>query len=102
MALCGGTAEMNFSAVILAGGASRRMGRDKAWVEVAGESLLSRAVATVRRAGASEVLISGRPGVNYSTLEARVLFDGKPGQGPLGGIEQALAVANFPLVLVLA
>lgn len=93
---------MKFSAVILAGGASRRMGRDKAWVEIKGESLLARAVRTARRAGASEVLISGRRGGDYSAVKCPVLFDAKPGRGPLGGIERALAAANLPLVLVLA
>lgn len=93
---------MNFSAVILAGGASRRMGRDKAVIEVGGQSLLSRAVATVRRAGASEVFISGRKGGNYAEVDCPVLFDAKPGCGPLGGIESALSVMSSPLLLVLA
>ena len=35
---------MDLSAVILAGGESRRMGRDKAWVELGGRSLLVLAV----------------------------------------------------------
>jgi molybdenum cofactor guanylyltransferase len=93
---------MRFSAVILAGGASRRMGRDKAWLEVRGRPLLSRAVATVRRAGAVEVFISGREGGNYAGVDCPVLFDLKPGGGPLGGIERALGAAGSPLVLVLA
>lgn len=93
---------MDFSAVILAGGDSRRMGRDKAWIEVSGRPLLSRAVATVRRAGAVEVFISGRKDGNYTGVECPVLFDLKPGGGPLGGIERALSVASSPLVLVLA
>ena len=32
---------MNFSAVILAGGRSTRMGRDKAWLEIGGQPLLA-------------------------------------------------------------
>jgi molybdopterin-guanine dinucleotide biosynthesis protein A len=31
---------MNLSAVILAGGESRRMGRDKAWLELEGQPML--------------------------------------------------------------
>ena len=93
---------MRFSAVILAGGESRRMGRDKAWIEVAGESLLSRAVLKARRAGASEVFISGRRGVDYSGLECPVLLDARTGRGPLGGIERALDAATHSLLLVLA
>lgn len=93
---------MDFSAVILAAGRSRRMGRDKAGIEVQGQSLLSRAVATVRRAGAVEVFISGREDGNYAGVDCPVLLDLKPGRGPLGGIERALSVASSPLVLVLA
>jgi CTP:molybdopterin cytidylyltransferase MocA len=51
---------MNLSAVILAGGESRRMGTDKAWLSVSGQPLLSRAFGTVRELGAAEVFISGR------------------------------------------
>lgn len=94
--------EMNFSAVILAGGESRRMGCDKAWIEVKGRPLLSRAVATVRRAGAVEVFVSGRKDGNYAGVDCPVLFDLKAGCGPLAGIERALSVANSPLLLVLA
>ena len=76
---------MNLSAVILAGGESRRMGQDKAWLEVGGQSLLARAVSTVRDSGIKEILISGRPGADYSTLRRPVLLDLEPGYGPLSG-----------------
>jgi len=94
--------EMNFSAVILAGGASRRMGRDKAWIDVRGQPLLLRAVATVRRAGAGDVFVSGRRGGDYRHVDCPVLFDARAGRGPLSGIERALRVMNSPLLLVLA
>src|SRR5689334_8147321 len=93
---------MNLSAVILAGGESRRMGKDKAWLEVGGQPLLARALSTVRRAGIKEIFISGRSGTDYSVLRCPVLFDREPGCGPLSGIERALEVASAPLVLVLA
>src|SRR5512140_1830462 len=93
---------MNLSAVILAGGESRRMGQDKAWLEVGGQPLIRRALSTVRDSGIQEVLISGRTGTDYSTVRCPVLFDLEPGCGPLGGIERALAAATAPLVLVLA
>jgi len=93
---------MHLSAVILAGGESRRMGRDKAWLEVGGQPLIRRALSTVRDSGIQEVVISGRAGTDYSTLGCPVLFDLEPGRGPLGGISRALAAATTPLVLVLA
>ncbi len=93
---------MIFDAVILAGGKSSRMGRDKAFVEVSGQSLLARQIALVREVGAGEVFISGRAGVDYSTFGCRVLLDNFPDAGPLSGIERALDVCTTPLVLVLA
>jgi molybdopterin-guanine dinucleotide biosynthesis protein A len=93
---------MKLSAVILAGGESRRMGRDKAWLEVGGQSLIAKALATIRATGTREVFISGRPGTDYSALGCPVLFDRETGCGPLAGIERALAEAASPLVLVLA
>ena len=93
---------MNLSAVILAGGESRRMGKDKAWLEVGGQPLITRSLSVLRASGIQEVFISGRAGTDYSALRCPVLFDLEPGCGPLGGIERALAAATAPLVLVLA
>jgi molybdopterin-guanine dinucleotide biosynthesis protein A len=93
---------MNLSAVILAGGESRRMGRDKAWIESDGQPLIALALDKIRQLGVAEVFISGRADVDYSALKIPVLFDAKPGCGPLGGIEQALQVCATPLLLVLA
>lgn len=91
-----------FSAVILAGGASRRMGRDKAWLELEGKPLLQHALDKVRALAISEVYISGRPGVDYSAYHCQVLQDLEPGFGPMSGIERALFVSAAPLLLVLA
>ena len=93
---------MNLSAVILAGGESKRMGRDKAWVEFDGQPLIARAVSTVRSTGINEVYISGRAGIDYSALACSVLLDSGPGAGPLRGIERALDSTQAPLTLVLA
>ncbi len=93
---------MNLAAVILAGGESRRMGQDKAWLHFGGLPLIVRALATVRAAGIEEVFISSRIGIDYSALKCPVLFDRQAGCGPLGGIERALEAVAAPLLLVLA
>lgn len=93
---------MNFSAVILAGGESKRMGQDKASVQFKGHSLLSLAVEKVRQLGITEVFISGRAEKDYSTLNCPVLLDLEPGCGPLGGIERGLHASSSALLLVLA
>jgi molybdopterin-guanine dinucleotide biosynthesis protein A len=73
---------------ILAGGQSRRMGRDKALVSWRGRPLLAHMVATARAAGASEVVISGDP-AKYAAFGPCVP-DHWPGCGPLGGIASVL------------
>ena len=78
------------------------MGRDKAWLELDGESLLARQLRIVRALRPAELFISGRAGEDYSAFECPVLVDLEPGLGPLGGIERALHAAASPLLLVLA
>lgn len=92
---------MELSALILAGGESRRMGRNKAWLELDGKPLLRLALDKVRALGIQEVFVSGRAGEDYSALPCPVLFDQVPGLGPLGGIERGLAECTAPLLLVL-
>jgi len=93
---------MNLSAVILAGGRSSRMGRDKAGLVFQGQTLLARQVQLARDVGAAEVFVSGRSDKNYAEWNGRVLVDNFPGAGPLAGIEAALRVCSSPLLLVLA
>ena len=93
---------MSFSAVILAGGKSSRMGRDKAWLEVGGQTLLARQIGIVREAGALEIFISGRADVDYSSFGCRVLKDKFQNAGPLAGIVRALDASTSQLLLVLA
>jgi molybdopterin-guanine dinucleotide biosynthesis protein A len=90
------------SAVILAGGQSRRMGFDKAGLELDGQSLLARAVARLREMGVREIFISGRADRDDAAMGCPVLLDRQPGLGPVAGIERALQAATLPLVLVLA
>lgn len=93
---------MDLSAVILAGGESRRMGRDKAWIEFEGQTLLALALEKLRQIGVTNIFISGHPDRDYSALKHPVIFDLKPGFGPLSGIERALDECRSPLLLVLA
>jgi len=93
---------MPITAVILAGGKSSRMGRDKAFLPFRGQPLIEHALQVVREAGAAEVLISGRPEQDFSHYDCPVLLDLESDCGPLGGIERGLAVAAHPLVLILA
>jgi molybdopterin-guanine dinucleotide biosynthesis protein A len=84
---------------VLAGGESTRMGSDKAFLQVGGETLLARAM---RLAGAVsvEVRIVGSASTfgSYGT----VVEDIFPRRGPLGGIHAALNGSATDLNLILA
>lgn len=78
--------------VVLAGGASRRMGFDKRALRLDGRSLVERA-ADLLGAVCDEVAISLQPGATWKTGALRVLHDRRAGCGPLAGLEAALVAA---------
>ena len=89
-----------FTGAVLAGGASRRMGRDKAFVDVGGRPLASVAIDALRDAGAREVLAIG--GTGLEAMGCRAVADRWPGEGPLGGLVTALSAATDEAVVVLS
>ena len=93
---------MNFSVVILAGGRSSRMGRDKAWLDCDGQPLIQRQIELVQRLQPVEIFISARPGKAFDSLGRPVVPDNFPDQGPLAGMESALGVMQTPMLLALA
>ena len=86
---------------ILAGGQSRRMGTDKAALEIGGVSLLER-TARLALAGNLPVLVAGRAcPENWPLPEVEFVEDAAPGLGPAGGLATALRQAQTS-VLALA
>lgn len=85
---------------ILAGGQSRRMGRDKALLPFRGEPLLARTLRLALGTGCP-VLVVGRaaaPGVDAAG--AAFVEDEVPGRGPLGGLLTALHAGGGDVVLL--
>ena len=76
--------------VVLAGGASSRMGADKAFIEIEGEPMVVRAVGALRAAGAEPALVVGGDAARLGALGLDAVADRYPGQGPLGGVLTAL------------
>lgn len=74
---------------VLAGGAGRRFGGDKTAAEVAGVSMIRRAVEVLSPACLEVVVISSRD--ETPTGPWRMVPDQRPGRGPLAGMEAALA-----------
>lgn len=89
------------SGVIVAGGASRRMGRDKAFIELQGKPLVARVIERVR-AVCSETIIIASDREAFAQFGLPVVGDVYPGKGSLGGIFTGLKAAREPYVLALA
>ena len=92
----------DFTAVLLAGGKSTRMGQDKAGLLIGDVPLWQRQLATLQASGASEILISGCRDGPYAKSDFRIVEDIDPDLGPLGGLVAAFKSAKHELVAVLA
>ncbi len=84
--------------IILAGGQSRRMGRDKLSLPAAGETLLSRALRRYR-AVFDKVLVSVAGPEKYPELGDARVFDRYPGAGPMAGLHAGLLRAGEDVFL---
>jgi molybdopterin-guanine dinucleotide biosynthesis protein A len=91
-----------FSAVVLAGGRSSRMGSPKALVEVEGIPLWLRQAAVLQSLRPAELVISAGSEWEPGKGPWKVVVDRSPGRGPLGGIDAALATMTTDYLLVLA
>jgi molybdopterin-guanine dinucleotide biosynthesis protein A len=88
--------------LVLAGGQSRRMGRDKALLPVAGATLIEYVVDRLAPAF-EEVLVSAGSDAHLpSAVRGLVVCDLHPGAGPLAGIEAGLLTSPHELVMVVA
>lgn len=92
-----------FEGVVLAGGASARMGTDKATVEFDGEPLFLRSARALAAAGATRVTVIGGSEPDAATgVEFDWIPDERPGNGPLAAVLSALDRAGESHVAVLS
>ena len=90
------------TAVIMAGGKSRRLGGiDKPLIEIGGQRLIDRIFNTVSNC-CREVLISSNTPQLYHSFPAAVIPDLHPGHGALGGLYSCLRQASFPAAFIVA
>ena len=93
--------QQSVSAIVLAGGQSRRMGRDKALIDYQGRPIIACVINTLRALSDDIVVVANRPDL-YGPFGARVVPDYEPPCGPLGGIAVGLQTARHPLAVVVA
>ncbi|MCY4176083.1 MAG: molybdenum cofactor guanylyltransferase [Acidimicrobiaceae bacterium] len=75
---------------VLAGGASSRMGTDKAFIVVDGEPMVLRAARALQAAGVRRTVVVGGDEPRLKALGLETLADDHPGEGPLGAVLTAL------------
>lgn len=91
------------SGLILAGGRSSRMGRDKAGLVLPnGSTLIERQAAVLRSVGVTTLFASMRPDQAWSLPGVTCVRDEVADAGPLAGIAAGLRAAPAGLMIVLA
>jgi Molybdopterin-guanine dinucleotide biosynthesis protein A len=93
---------MTFTALLLVGGESRRMGADKATLILEGENLWQKQLQLLRAFEPEALWISARIRPVWCPLEIEVIFDEVPSRGPLSGIAAALSRMQTTHLLTLA
>lgn len=90
---------VSFDAIVLCGGASRRMGTDKALLALGGKTFLERAVAAV--ADAERIVLVGP---QREVADGRCLWtlEKPPGGGPVAALAQGLRLITADTAVVLA
>ena len=87
--------------VILAGGKSRRMGKNKALMQLGGDSLITHVIRRMHLITTELLLITNSP-AEYAHLNVRMHGDIIPDTGALGGIYTGLTQASYDTVLCVA
>ena len=88
--------------VLLAGGKSRRMGRDKRFVELDGHTLLDRTLSVYERLFSEILIIVAEPVLQLSGSSYRIVTDLIPDRGSLGGLYTGLFYATHQRAFVAA
>ena len=93
--------------VVAAGGRSTRMGRDKRFLDLAGESLLARTLRKGRATGFREIILAAEGETEElraaaARFGARLAVDERPAQGPAAAIAAGLAASSSAWALVLS
>ena len=93
---------VSFSAVLLAGGESRRMGTDKAKFLFRGKPLWQVQLETLGKLRPAEIFVSARTEPSWRPNDVQLIADIPPSRGPLSGLAASLAKIHTAHLLALA
>src|SRR5436853_6332429 len=93
---------MKISAVLLAGGESHRMGKDKATIVFREKPLWQIQLDLLRKLELAEIFISARTDPPWRPSGMQFVSDDPPSRGPLSGLTAALAQVQTGHLLALA
>ena len=92
---------MSISAVLLAGGESKRMVRDKATLLWRDRPLWQWQIEKLRALRPGKILLSARSEVNWRPADVELVLDSPPSRGPLSGLAATLAAIETEHLLAL-
>ena len=92
---------MTTTGIVLCGGRSSRMGRDKPWLPWRGQPVLAHVVDRLAQA-VDQVVVVCAPGQSLPPTSARQVEDAEEGLGPLAGLCAGLAASEPGLTFVTA
>jgi molybdopterin-guanine dinucleotide biosynthesis protein A len=93
---------MQFSAALLAGGRSSRMGRDKAFLEIDGIPLWQRQLRILQELHPAKLFVAGPPRPEWIDAGLDIVPDAAADAGPLAGLVAVLRCCTTASLLVLA
>ena len=93
---------MNISAVLLAGGESRRMGRDKATILLRGKPLWRIQIKLLRKLEPASIFVSARTDPRWRPADVQFVADDPPSRGPLSGLATSMLKVRTTHLLALA
>jgi molybdopterin-guanine dinucleotide biosynthesis protein A len=93
---------MNLSAVLLTGGESRRMGKDKSTALFQGKPLWQIQLNLLQKLQPAETLVSARTDPAWRPADVKFVADEPPSRGPLSGVAASLGRIRTKHLLALA
>lgn len=93
--------KLKATAIILAGGKSRRMGMDKSLLPYRGKSLISKIVSEFQNTFEETIIVSNEKN-KYNFPSIKEISDIYPGLGPLSGIHAGLKASKYQYIFVTA